>query len=66
MDLVKGCEILSKTEIVLMASHLAISGPQLKEIQQATSEDETLKEVMKVIIEGWPACKSTPIFSYQR
>ena len=32
------------TEIVHMASHLAISEPQLKEIQQATSEDETLKD----------------------
>ena len=45
------------TEIVHMASHLAISEPQLKEIQQATSEDETLKDVMKIIIEGWPAKK---------
>eukprot|EP00112_Aurelia_sp_Birch-Aquarium-sp1_P011735 Seg247.5 transcript_id=Seg247.5/GoldUCD/mRNA.D3Y31 product="Retrovirus-related Pol polyprotein from transposon 297" pseudo=true protein_id=Seg247.5/GoldUCD/D3Y31 len=45
------------TEIVHMANHLAISEPQLKEIQQATSEDETLKEVMTIIIEGWPAKK---------
>ena len=45
------------TEIVHMASHLAISEPQLKEIQQATSEDETLKDVMRIIIEGWPAKK---------
>eukprot|EP00112_Aurelia_sp_Birch-Aquarium-sp1_P017356 Seg4011.3 transcript_id=Seg4011.3/GoldUCD/mRNA.D3Y31 product="putative protein K02A2.6" protein_id=Seg4011.3/GoldUCD/D3Y31 len=45
------------TEIVHMANHLAISEPQLKEIQQATSEDETLKEVMIIIIEGWPAKK---------
>ena len=40
-----------------MASHLAISEPQLKEIQQATSEDETLKDVMMIIIEGWLAKK---------
>ena len=45
------------TEIAHMASHLAISEPQLKEIQQATSEDETLKDAMKIIIEGWPAKK---------
>lgn len=34
------------TEIVHMANHLAITEPQLKEIQQLTSEDEILKEVM--------------------
>ena len=45
------------TEIFHMTSHLAISEPQLKEIQQATSEDETLKDVMKIIIEVWPAKK---------
>ena len=45
------------TEIVHMASHLAISESQLKEIQQATSKDEILKDVMKIIIEGWPAKK---------
>ena len=45
------------TEIVHMASRLAISEPQLKEIRQATSEDETLKDVVKITIEGWLAKK---------
>eukprot|EP00794_Sanderia_malayensis_P015542 gene15542-17127_t len=41
-----------------MANHLSISEP-LQEIQQATSENETLKEVLKIVIEGWPAKKES-------
>ena len=41
-----------------MANHLAISEPQLREIQQAKSEDEILKDVIKIIVEGWPAKKN--------
>ena len=41
-----------------MANHLATSEPQLREIQQSTSEDETLKDVIKIIIEGRLAKKN--------
>ena len=55
------------TEIVHIASHLAILEPQPKEMQQATSADETLKDVLKIIIEGWPAKKDglhARVYSY--
>ena len=45
------------TEVVHMANHIDISAPNLKEVQQATFSDETLKDVIKIIVKGWPANK---------
>ena len=47
------------TEVVHVANHLAISEQQLQEIQQATSNDETLKDVMTIIVAGWPEKKDS-------
>ena len=47
------------TEVVHMANHLAISDQQLQYIQQATSNDETLKDVMRIIVAGWPEKKDS-------
>ena len=42
------------TEVVHMANHLAISEQQLQEIQHVSSNDEMLKDVMRIIVAGWP------------
>ena len=39
-------------EVIHMANHSAISEQQLQEIQQATSNDETLKDFMRIIVAG--------------
>ena len=46
------------TKVVHMSNHLAISEPQLREIQQASSEDDILKDVIIIIGKGWPAKKN--------
>ena len=48
-------EIEKDSKVIHLSNHLAISELQLRKIQQVTSEDETLKDVIKIIVEGWHA-----------
>ena len=46
-----------ETESIHAADFLSISEPQLKEIQAETAQDDTLQQLKKTIISGWPETK---------
>jgi len=46
-------------EFVNMASCVPISDPRLEEIRQEIQADETMKILMKVILQGWPDDKAS-------
>lgn len=57
-------------ERINITSFLPVSNSRLHEIQRATNDDETLKQLKIVILEGWPEERSkvpaqiTPYYSY--
>ena len=46
-----------ETESIHATDFLPISEPQLKEIQAETGRDDTLQQLKKTIISGWPETK---------
>ena len=46
-----------ETETIHATDFLPISEPQLREIQAETSQDDTLQQLKKTIISGWPGTK---------
>ena len=46
-----------ETESIHATDFLPISEPQLKEIQAETAQDDTLQQLKKTIISGWPESK---------
>ena len=52
-----------EAEIIHTAQFLAISAPQIKEIQDETSRDSTLLQLMTTIHDGWPTIKAEVPFS---
>ena len=45
-------------EYVNATKHLPVTAERLKQIKEATNQDETLQTLRKVIIQGWPESKS--------
>ena len=50
-------KVQEETESIHAADFLSISEPQLTEIQAETAQDDTLQQLKKTIISGWPETK---------
>ena len=52
-----------ETESFHATDFLPISEPQLKEVQAETAQDDTLQQLKKTIISGWPETKKEVLVS---
>ena len=48
-----------ESQIHLLVSNLLISEPKLREIQNATENDQVLQKLKKLILDGFPDSKSS-------
>ena len=49
-----------ETKTIHATDFLPISEPQRREIQAETARDDTLQQLKKTIISGWPDTKKSP------
>ena len=55
-------KVEEETESIHATDFLPIPEPQLKEIQAETGRDDTLQQLKKAIISGWPETKKEVLY----